>query len=391
MRRASPSRCRNHFAVTYVDGLLRLYKNGLLLLDLTEQGFLDSVRMPPAADVDPLFPGRVSHVTVWSRQLQPNEVAMAMHGKVEPDGGQSIADQHRSPTPSREIPRSGWQAHVPPQTKHCKAAVVLTVTDAAANLELSTAHLIRHAGPGCEVFLIYVMQAATASGNDRGPDGQYEIVRHVLEASKMAWLDGIRAALERIQAQHSDVPYVVFASPWHLPMDGWLSGLVAECEADETVGAAFSLIANPNGTILSAGIEFQEAYQPYLDQQVLMPVEAFAGYPINYAPASVPGDAKATHCGGLLLRTKILQQLLSEGASVHDQLDSHYACLDLTLRLRQMGRRLRRAPRSVFISMRYNTTADVGGKALKAFEAAWGLQLRSSWASKLSHNATVTW
>ncbi|KAG2427381.1 hypothetical protein HYH02_014601 [Chlamydomonas schloesseri] len=171
----------NYYLVTYsaAAGLLRLYKNGFLLTDLTGQQQLAGQRPAGWLDLgasavrhwEARFPGRIANLQLWAEELQPNQAAMAMYGNLPQAGeggpAQLLNAAPSGPWPDLPLPRSGWRPQYRAAAasgavggaQRCAAAVVIPVTEADAqlgDLRAAAVQLQHYAGAGCQVHVYYV-------------------------------------------------------------------------------------------------------------------------------------------------------------------------------------------------------------------------------------------
>eukprot|EP00198_Chlamydomonas_reinhardtii_P005936 XP_001695272.1 glycosyl transferase, group 1 [Chlamydomonas reinhardtii] len=202
----------NYYLVTYsaAAGLLRLYKNGFLLADLTQQQQLAGLRPPAWLDLgasaarhwEARFPGRIANVQLWAEELQPNQAAMAMYGNLPQaaEGGPSqlLGAAPFGPWPDLPLPRSGWRPQYAAAaggtggSQRCSAAVVIPVTEADAqlgDLQTAAAQLQHYAGIGCEAHVYYVAYEPSVQHDPPPPPQKQQQQQQVppAAATHQAW------------------------------------------------------------------------------------------------------------------------------------------------------------------------------------------------------------
>lgn len=139
--------------------------------------------------------------------------------------------------------------------------------------------------------------------------------------------------------------YVVLLNSDTVPLPGWLDGLVAAADADDSVGIVGSRLLFPDGTIQHAGIDFHLRG---------IPSHTFKDQPRDHAPALKARDCPAVTAACLLVRRSAFTEI--------GEFDSRFwmYCedVDLCLRMWEAGYRVRYQPDSVVIHFEGSSCHD---------------------------------
>jgi GT2 family glycosyltransferase/Flp pilus assembly protein TadD len=158
--------------------------------------------------------------------------------------------------------------------------------------------------------------------------------------------------------------YVVFLNNDTVPQPGWLTALVAVAEADPDVGVVGARLLYPDGTVQHAGIGFTPDFEPvHLHQGAR-----------GDAPAVVQDrDCEAVTGACLLLPRRFFLALggFDEGYRMY------FEDIDLCLRARSAGRRVRYAAGSVLIHLERGSSGNFAAafalnrESRERFRARW--------------------
>ncbi len=157
--------------------------------------------------------------------------------------------------------------------------------------------------------------------------------------------------------------YLVFLNNDTIPLAGWLDALVAEAEGDDQVAAVGAKLLFPNGQVQHAGIVIHQNGLPY---------HVYAGFPGHHPAVNRPCDVVAVTAACLLARRRDFDALGGFDTGFHNA----YEDVDLCLRLRERGRRVRYCPGSVVLHLesvtRFPTGATTGtGVSERLYEERW--------------------
>lgn len=146
-------------------------------------------------------------------------------------------------------------------------------------------------------------------------------------------------------AQRARGKYVVFLNNDTIPQAGWLDALIAAAESDPTVGAVGARLLYPNGTIQHAGIGFTANFEPHHLHQ---------GVAGDAPVVSVDRDCEAVTGACLLMPRSLFHDLggFDEGYQMY------FEDVDLCLRVRASGRRVRYAADSIVVHLEQGSSAS---------------------------------
>jgi spore maturation protein CgeB len=158
--------------------------------------------------------------------------------------------------------------------------------------------------------------------------------------------------------------YVVFLNNDTLPRPGWLAAMVVAAEVDPQVGVVGSRLLYPDGTIQHAGIGFNADFEP---------VHLHQGVPGDAPEVTRDHDCEALTGACLLLPRAFFHELggFDEGYRMY------FEDVDLCLRARAAGRRVRYAAGSVLIHLERGSSASFGAayklnrESRERFRARW--------------------
>lgn len=165
---------------------------------------------------------------------------------------------------------------------------------------------------------------------------------------------GFAAACNAGAEAAGDCDHIVFLNNDTLPTPGWLDGLVAEVQDDPGVAAVGAKLLYPNGQVQHAGVVIHQNRLPY---------HVYAGLDGSHPAVNRGRDVTAVTAACLLVRREDFE--LMDGFDTAFR--NNYEDVDLCLRLRENGRRIRYCPRSVVVHLesvtRFPTGAPTGIEA----------------------------
>jgi spore maturation protein CgeB len=158
--------------------------------------------------------------------------------------------------------------------------------------------------------------------------------------------------------------YVVFLNNDTLPRAGWLAAMVAAAETDPQVGVVGSRLLYPDGTIQHAGLGFSADFEP---------IHLHQGVPGDSPAVSADRDCEAVTGACLLLSRAFFLELggFDEGYRMY------FEDVDLCLRARAAGRRVRYAATSVLVHLERGSSSSFGAayklnrESRERFRARW--------------------
>lgn len=130
-----------------------------------------------------------------------------------------------------------------------------------------------------------------------------------------------------------DVDYLVFLNNDTLPVPGWLDALVDEAAATGAAGVGAQLLY-PNGTVQHAGVVIGQDRWPH---------HLYAGFPAEHPAVTRARDFAACTAACLLVRRGVFEEMRGFDPAFHNG----YEDIDLCLRMRRAGHRIRYCPKSV--------------------------------------------
>ncbi len=165
-------------------------------------------------------------------------------------------------------------------------------------------------------------------------------------------------------ARRATGDYLVFLNNDTVPQPGWLEALMAPAEADPNVGAVGARLLYGNGTIQHAGIGFTAELEPFHEHQ---------GLPGDALAVLSDRDCEAVTGACLLLPRRLFLELggFDEGYWMY------FEDVDLCLRVREAGRRVRYAASSVVFHLERASSPDFASafarnrKSRERFRARW--------------------
>jgi len=141
--------------------------------------------------------------------------------------------------------------------------------------------------------------------------------------------------------------YVVFLNNDTVPVAGWLDALVDEAEADPSVAAVGAKLLFPSGAVQHAGVAIGQDRWPH---------HLYAGFDGDHPAVNRAKDVTAATAACLLVRRADFEELGGLDPAFHNG----YEDIDLCLRLRRRGRRIRYCPRSVVFHLESVTRWPTG-------------------------------
>ena len=165
-------------------------------------------------------------------------------------------------------------------------------------------------------------------------------------------------------ARHASGAYVVFLNNDTVPQPHWLDALVAAADSDPAIGAVGARLLYPNGTIQHAGLAFTPDFEP---------VHAFHGVAGDAPEVSHDRDCEAVTGACLLMPRALFLELggFDEGYRMY------FEDVDLCLRVRAAGRRVRYAAASVVVHLERASSPSFG--AAFALNRESRLRFRERW------------
>jgi len=161
--------------------------------------------------------------------------------------------------------------------------------------------------------------------------------------------------------------YVVFLNNDTIPRQGWLSALVAAAESDPMVGAVGARLLYPNGTIQHAGIGFTPDFEPY---------HIHHGVAGDAPEVSADRDCEAVTGACLLMPRALFHDI----GGFDEDYQMYFEDVDLCLRVRAGGRRVRYAAGSVVVHLERGSSASFS--AAFAQNRASRERFRARWLSR---------
>jgi GT2 family glycosyltransferase len=221
-------------------------------------------------------------------------------------------------------------------------AVIIPTYNGAALTAACLDALLESPPSACSWRIIVVDDASTEDPRSAlagyGPDVQLVVHEHNTGFAG-ACNTGARAA--------GDCDYLVFLNNDTIPIAGWLDALVAETEGDGDVAAVGAKLLYPNGQVQHAGIVIHQNGLPY---------HVYAGLAGDHPAVNRPRDVVAVTAACLLTRRRDFEALGGFDTGFHNA----YEDVDLCLRLREEGRRVRYCPGSVVIHLESVTRFAAG-------------------------------
>ncbi|MGH7910514.1 MAG: glycosyltransferase family 2 protein, partial [Candidatus Dormibacteraceae bacterium] len=141
--------------------------------------------------------------------------------------------------------------------------------------------------------------------------------------------------------------YLAFLNNDTIPAPGWLDALVAEAESDDELAAVGAKLLYPNGQIQHAGITIHQNGLPH---------HLYAGFPGDHPAVNRPRDVVAVTAACMLVRHSDFHALDGFDPGFHNA----YEDVDLCLRIRELGRRVRYCPGSVVVHLESVTRFPTG-------------------------------
>lgn len=135
-----------------------------------------------------------------------------------------------------------------------------------------------------------------------------------------------------------DCDYLVFLNNDTIPSPGWLDALVDEAEADPEIAAVGAKLLYPNGQVQHAGVVIHQSGLPY---------HAYTGFDGAHPAVNRARDVTAATAACLLVRRADFEDLRGFDTGYRNG----YEDVDLCLRLREHGKRIRYCPRSVVVHL----------------------------------------
>ncbi len=158
--------------------------------------------------------------------------------------------------------------------------------------------------------------------------------------------------------------YVVFLNNDTIPLQGWLSALVADAEAHPEVGIVGSKLLFDNGTIQHAGVVFMRRH--------LSPYHLYRSAAPDQPAVNRRREFQAVTAACMLIR----RDLFEEVRGFDEGYLNGFEDVDLCLRVREKGRRVIYQPRSVV----YHLESQTPGR--KAQEEHNSRYLQQRWAQQ---------
>jgi len=167
-------------------------------------------------------------------------------------------------------------------------------------------------------------------------------------------------------ARHARGTYVVFLNNDTVPQPGWLTALVAVAETDPDVGVVGARLLYPNGTVQHAGVGFTADFEP---------VHLHQGAPGDASAVAHDRDCEAVTGACMLLPRRLFVALggFDEGYRMY------FEDIDLCLRARAAGRRVRYAAGSVLVHLERGSSGSF--KAAFALNRESRERFRARWAT----------
>ena len=165
-------------------------------------------------------------------------------------------------------------------------------------------------------------------------------------------------------ARRANGDYVVFLNNDTIPHPGWLDALVAVIERDPEIGAVGARLLYPDGTIQHAGIAFSADFEPF---------HVYQGLPGKAPQVSVDRDCEAVTGACLLMPRALFLEL----GGFDEAYRMYFEDVDLCLRVRAAGRRVRYAAGSVVTHLErasspsFNAAFALNRESRERFRARW--------------------
>lgn len=156
--------------------------------------------------------------------------------------------------------------------------------------------------------------------------------------------------------------YTVFLNNDTIPLEGWLSALVADAEAHPEVGVLGSKLLYPTGSVQHAGVVFERTH--------LLPYHIYKNFPGDHPAVNQRREFQAVTGACLFIRTALFTEIGGFDEAFHNGFED----VDLCLKVRETGLAVVYQPRSVLYHLESQTPGRMtnDGRNAALFLERWG-------------------